>query len=73
MPASDFNESQWLASWEAAAARMEALRNERTRTVPLSEVIDALEEAFLSARRLAPPSLTSGLVEQQAWFMKGAK
>ncbi|MBN2129572.1 MAG: hypothetical protein JW741_08745 [Sedimentisphaerales bacterium] len=69
----DDDNTRWLSSRAAAFTRIEHLRNARARAVPLSEVFEALEEAFLCARRLADPSTSSGLIAQQAWFMKGRK
>ncbi len=63
--------SQWIASWRAAAARLERLRAEELARVDVAHAIETLEDAFIAARRHQPPSMTSGLVEQQAWFMKG--
>ena len=73
MSAAGFDKAHWLASRALAFERMEQLRNDRARTVPLSDIFEALEEAFLAARRLAGPSTSSGLVAQQAWFMKGRR
>lgn len=73
MSESILDQRRRLASRTAAFERMERLRDERTQAIALSDIFEALEEAFLSARSLAGPSTSSGLVIQQAWFMKGRK
>ena len=73
MSDSTLDESQWLASWKKASARMDALRKDDMTRMQIGDIIEALEEAFQSARRQIEPPKTSGLVEQQAWFMKGSR
>jgi len=60
----------WILGWEAAADRLAELRRRDLAHVDVSRAIEALSDAFESARAHAVPSRTSGLVAQQAWFMR---
>ena len=62
-----------LAGWKNAAKRMDQLRRCELENVDVARAIEALDDAFESARQHMEPSITSGLVAQQALFMKGSK
>ena len=62
--------SRWIAAWRVAGARLNELRAAELAAVDVAAAIEMLEDAFLAARRHAAPATTSGLVAQQAWFMK---
>ena len=63
--------SEWVKCWQRASQRMEQLRREELDRIDLAQVIQALEESYLAARAAMERSTTSGLVEQQALFMRG--
>lgn len=62
-----------IRQWEASEKVMEKLRREYLQNIDIQQVIESLEDAFRSALIHTPPRLTSGLVEQQAWFAKARK
>lgn len=61
---------QWIANREAAAPILERLRDEEIRNTYTAAAIEALSDAYESARRHWTPPPTSGLVEQQHWFAR---
>jgi len=67
------DDREWLRNWQAASPRLESLRRESLARVDVAKVIEVLTDAFEAALRHGPPRRTSGLVEQQALFMKGRK
>ena len=56
---------QWVRVWREAGPRLEALRRDDLRNLDVVSVIRELDDAFEAAVRLAPVSVSSGLVEQQ--------
>ncbi len=60
----------WVSAWAVAGPELEQIRAAEGATTSLAIVIEQLEDAFQAAMRHAGPNLSSGLVEQQAWFMK---
>jgi hypothetical protein len=73
MADSEQDKQKLLAAWENVAKRMDQLRRCELENVDVARAIEALDDAFESARQHMKPSTTSGLVAQQAWFMKGSK
>lgn len=63
--------SEWVRCWQAASALMDWERTERLRSLDVQRAMELLDDAYESARRLAPPRTTSGLVILQALFAKG--
>lgn len=62
-----------ITGWDVASRRMADLRRGDVAEVDIAWVIEALNDAFESARMHSIPSATSGLVTQQALFMKGRR
>ena len=63
----------WARTWREAAPRLEAVRRDeirRTDHVAIAELFDGVFEYALQHRPLKP---TSGLIEQQRIFAKGAR
>lgn len=61
---------QWAGRWLKAGPALERVRAQELVTVDVRKAILLLEDAFLSALRLSPPRLSSGLVQQQRWFAR---
>jgi hypothetical protein len=63
---------RWVQAWREAGAEMERLRRKELRSLDAYRAIAAL--CGPADYRVAPraPRPTSGLVEQQRWFMKAA-
>lgn len=61
---------KWVEIWKRAGPELERIRLEEVRNTDTTRAILILNDAFESARRIQPASKTSGLVEQQALFMK---
>ena len=66
-------QEKWLAGWDATSVRLAQLRRQELAHVDVGAAIEALDDAFESALAHAQPSHTSGLVQQQAWFMRGRR
>jgi len=62
-----------IRQWEESGKVMEKLRREDLRNIDIQQVIRSFDDAFESALLHTPVRLTSGLVEQQAWFAKARK
>jgi len=62
-----------ISGWDAASQCMADLRQSDLDPVDIAWVIAALDDAYESARARLVPSATSGLVQQQALFMKGRR
>lgn len=63
---------RWVETWKAAGPLLEKVREDDIRasdTIRDFQVYAGLAELEVKKR---PPSSTSGLVEQQRWFMKMA-
>jgi len=63
------NMKRWVDTWKLAGPELERMREEDIRnenTIRAFEVFEGM--AFLATRNF-PPEPTSGLVEQQRWFM----
>jgi hypothetical protein len=61
-----------VQQWQAVAARMEQLRREELRRIDPTQAIALLCGAADYRRPPHAPRPTSGLVEQQRWFVKAA-
>jgi hypothetical protein len=63
---------RWVQAWKEAGEAMEQLRREELRRLDSQRAIELL--CGPADYRVAPraPKPTSGLVEQQRWFMKAA-
>ena len=59
-----------VETWKTTGPILERLRREDVRNANTTEAILAFNDAFESARIHYPPPPTSGLVEQQAIFMR---
>ena len=59
----------WVETWRQAAPKLEAIRHREIQTVDTRE---AIRQLFGDAAvwTVLPPRTSSGLVEQQTWFMK---
>lgn len=64
---------QWVANWRKASIHMDQLQMQELAHIDTARAIEALDDAYESARQHSEPSKTSGLVIQQAWFMKGRR
>ena len=73
MADSEQDKQKLLTGWKNAAKRMDQLRQCELKKVDVARAIEALDDAFESARRNMKPATTSGLVIQQALFMKGRR
>jgi hypothetical protein len=63
----------WVEAWKRAGERMEQLRREELRQLDPQRAIELLcGHGDYTVPPLAPKP-TSGLVEQQRWFMKAAR
>ena len=64
---------RWVETWKEAGPLLEAIRREELRNLDIQKTIALLygPADYHSAPRAPKP--TSGLIEQQFWFMKAAK
>lgn len=65
----------FVKKWSTAAAALDEVRREEIRNLTDVDVADAiciLSQAFRLSLHDDPPGQSSGLVEQQALFMKGS-
>ena len=60
---------QWVARWKRVGPELEAIREREIRE---ADTVKAVRDLFGDEELtfLPPPRLSSGLVEQQAWFAK---
>lgn len=63
----------WIENWERLGPKLDALRLEKLRSVNTAEAIESLQSAYRSARLHCPSRRSSGLVEQQRWFMRARR
>jgi hypothetical protein len=64
---------KWVEIWKRAGPELERIRLEEVRNTDTTRAILILNDAFESARRIQPARKSSGLVEQQALFMKARR
>jgi hypothetical protein len=64
---------RWVRAWQEASEVMEQLRRDELRRIDSLQAISHL--CGSADYRVAPraPKPTSGLIDQQAWFMKAAR
>lgn len=62
-----------MGQWRSAASALAPIRAVELYAVDLIAVADELDEALWARCRAEPPSLTSGLVEQQRVFARAAR
>lgn len=64
---------RWVRAWKDAGPELERIRREELRRLPPGEGVSLLcGEADYTVPPRAPKP-TSGLVDQQRWFMKAAR
>ena len=61
---------QWVAAWESAGHELERIRREELRNLDVQKAISLICGDFDYTVPPRAPKPTSGLVEQQRWFMK---
>lgn len=61
---------QWVARWQKTGPALERIRREELIHTDIRQAIELLDDAFQSALINYPPTATSGLIEQQRWFMR---
>ena len=61
---------QWVFRWQKAGPELERIRREELIHTDVRRSIELLEDAFQSALLHYPATATSGLIEQQRWFMR---
>ena len=64
------NVGEWVAAWKQAGPALKAMKRTELRRLKTSEALAQLEEIFRYALKVAKPTKTSGLVEQQRIFKK---
>jgi hypothetical protein len=60
---------KWVSCWQKAGVALGRLQNHELSALGIAETIESLSDAFESARLHNPSLATSGLVEQQRFFM----
>jgi hypothetical protein len=61
---------KWVSCWQKAGVALDQLQDHELSTLSIAETIESLSDAFESARLHNPMLATSGLIEQQQFFMK---
>lgn len=61
---------RWVETWKRAGPELEAIRHAEIRAADTQRAVQHLFSEDGELVRRAPIRLTSGLVEQQRWFMK---
>jgi len=61
---------KWVEIWKKSAPELHRIRINELMSSRVPSTVELLEDAFQSALRFNPPKPSSGLVEQQRWFMK---
>jgi len=61
---------KWVASWERAGVELEKIRREELRNLDGARAIELLSGPADYFSEPRAPKPTSGLIEQQYWFMK---
>jgi hypothetical protein len=62
---------EWIATWRRAGPELERIRRDEIRRSDTAVAVALLEDVTAAALRMNPPKSWSGLVEQQAVFMRG--
>lgn len=66
---SDPRHKAYVMAWKATGAALAEVKKHELRATDTQVAIQQLAGAFNDAVRRFPPRATSGLVEQQRWFM----
>ena len=61
---------QWVETWKRAGNELDQIRRREIESVDTREAVRQLFGPAATILSNLPPRLTSGLVEQQAWFAK---
>ncbi|MBI4350808.1 MAG: hypothetical protein HY550_05170 [Elusimicrobia bacterium] len=61
---------EWVARWRKTGPELERIRLQELRQVVVGSSIEQLEDSFQSALLNYPARTSSGLIEQQRWFMR---
>ena len=61
---------RWVATWVEAAPELQKIRDADIRAADTHQALRIFTGSATWAARNRPPAPTSGLVEQQRWFMK---
>jgi hypothetical protein len=61
---------QWVETWERAGYELDQIRRREIESVDTREAVQQLFGRAATILSHLPPRLTSGLVEQQAWYAK---
>ena len=61
---------RWVRTWAQAAPELQRVRDADIRAADTAGMIECTVGLFRDAVRNLPPQATSGLVEQQFWFMR---
>jgi hypothetical protein len=64
---------KWVAAWDAAGPALEEVRREELRSVDMQKAVRLLCADYDYKTAPRAPKATSGLIEQQRWFMKLAR
>lgn len=60
---------EWIKNWQELGPMLEDLRRDSLKTLNIADAIESFDLAYKSARMHCPRRKTSGLVQQQSWFM----
>jgi hypothetical protein len=66
------DQRRWLDAWQSAGPALESMRHEDIRRSDASGIRAVIPTADLLGRLGVKVTAATGLVEQQAWFMKAA-
>lgn len=61
---------RWVDAWATAGPELQKVRDDDIRAADTAGMIECCDSLFRDAVKNFPPGPTSGLVEQQHWFMK---
>lgn len=64
---------RWVDTWAKAAPELQKVRDADIRAADTASMIETCASLFRDAVKNFPPKPTSGLLEQQRWFMKLAR
>ena len=64
---------RWVATWVEAGPELQKIRDAEIRAAVTSQAMRIFTGSATWAAKSRPPAPTSGLVEQQHWFMKLAR
>jgi hypothetical protein len=64
---------RWVDAWKRAGPELEKMREEDVRNASAQRAVKAFSGLLDHALKKSPPEPTSGLVEQQRWFMRMAR